>query len=88
MKRTTVYADKDDLAILKGAAARRGTAEAELIRDAIHLQAMANRAWAEPFFTRTYAAERESAPSRVGDVLDDAWAQKAAAYERTRDARG
>lgn len=87
MKRTTVYADEDDLAILKTAAARRGVAEAELIRDAIHLEAMANRTWAEPFFTHTYASGQESSPSRVDDVLDDAWANKAAAYERTKDPR-
>jgi len=52
MKRTTVFADEIDLAILKDAARRQGIAEAELIRDAIHLAAMDNRTWAQPFFTR------------------------------------
>lgn len=60
MKRTTVFADESDLAILKDAARRRGIAEAELIRDAIHLAAMANRTWTQPFFTRTYVSQSES----------------------------
>lgn len=55
LKRTTVVADEDDLAILKAAAARRGISEAELLRDAIHLAAMANRTWDEPFFTHIYS---------------------------------
>lgn len=84
MKRTTVFADEDDLAILKGAAARRGVAEAELIRDAIHLAAMANQAWTEPFFSHTYAADEASPVPDADDVLADAWAEKAAAYERTK----
>lgn len=81
MKRTTVFADEGDLAILKAAAARRGIAEAELIRDAIHLAAMANRTWDEPFFAHTYASDQSQPPAQ--DVLEDVWAEKAAAYERT-----
>lgn len=84
-KRTTVFADEDDLAILKAAAARRGVAEAELLRDAIHLAAMANRTWTEPFFTRTYAPGKNAPQSQAGDVLEEAWAEKAEAYERTKD---
>ena len=84
MKRTTVFADENDLAILKAAAARRGIAEAELLRDAIHLAAMANRTWDEPFFTHTYASEDGERRPRVGEVLQDAWAEKAEAYERTK----
>ena len=70
MKRTTVFADENDLAILKAAAARRGVAEAELLRDAIHLAAMANRTWDEPFFTHTHASEDEERRPRVGEVSD------------------
>ena len=84
MKRTTVFADEDDLAILKAAAARRGVAEAELIRDAIHLAAMANRTWDEPFFSHTYSADDGDPAPRVGDVLDDVWTQQADSYERTK----
>lgn len=54
MKRTTVYADPDDLAIIKEAAKRRGVSEAEIIRQGIHLAAMANRGWDEPLFSRTF----------------------------------
>lgn len=47
VKRTNVYADPEDLAITKEAAERRGTSEAETIRQGIHLTAMANRVWEE-----------------------------------------
>lgn len=83
-KRTTVFADEDDLAILKAAAARRGVAEAELIRDAIHLAAMANRTWDEPFFSHTYAPDDTDPRPHAGDVLEDVWTQKAESYERTK----
>lgn len=83
MKRTTVFADEDDLAILKAAAARRGVAEAELLRDAIHLAAMANRTWDEPFFSHTYSPDNDPRP-HVGDVLADVWTQKADSFERTK----
>lgn len=84
MKRTTVFADENDLAILKAAAARRGVSEAELLRDAIHLAAMANRTWDEPFFTQTYASEEAEPRPHVGDVLQNVWDEKAKAYERTK----
>jgi hypothetical protein len=50
MKRTTVYADEEDLAIIKEAAARKGISEAEIIRQAIHRAALAERVWDEPLF--------------------------------------
>lgn len=87
MKRTTVFADEHDLAVLKAAAARRGIAEAELIREAIHLAAMASRTWTEPFFSSTHTPDRPdqtSPPPRAGDVVEDAWAEKADAYEGTK----
>lgn len=79
MKRTTVYADEDDLAALKDAAARRGVAEAELLRDAIRLVAMSNRTWDDPLFSETHEPMNDA-----NAVLDDVWAEKAAAYERTK----
>lgn len=88
MKRTTVYADEDDLAILKAAAARRGIPEAELMREAIHVEAMANRTWDEPFFTRSYVPGQEASHPRTDDALEAAWEGEAAAYERTKDASG
>jgi hypothetical protein len=45
LKRTNVYADTDDLALIKEIAARRGVPEAEIIREGIHLAAMSNRVW-------------------------------------------
>ena len=43
LKRTNVYADPDDLALIKETAARRRVPEAEIIREGIHLAAMSNR---------------------------------------------
>jgi Ribbon-helix-helix protein, copG family len=45
LKRTNVYADTDDLALIKEIAARRGVPEAQIIREGIHLAAMSNRVW-------------------------------------------
>ncbi|MEU4292699.1 ribbon-helix-helix domain-containing protein [Kribbella sp. NPDC026596] len=44
-KRTSVYVDPEDLALIKDAARRRGIPAAELIREGIHLAAMTNRVW-------------------------------------------
>ncbi|MEV6984671.1 CopG family transcriptional regulator [Sphaerisporangium sp. NPDC051017] len=54
MKRTNVYADPEDLALIKEAAKQRGVSEAEIIREGIHLAAMANRVWDEPFDWPTF----------------------------------
>jgi hypothetical protein len=48
MKRTNVYADPEDLALIKQAAERRGVPEAEILREAIKLAAMGARVWDEP----------------------------------------
>ncbi|MEV1084200.1 CopG family transcriptional regulator [Streptomyces sp. NPDC050211] len=49
LKRTNVYADDSDLALIKDAAARLGVSEAEIIREGIHRIALAHRVWDEPF---------------------------------------
>ncbi|MGW2640959.1 ribbon-helix-helix domain-containing protein [Streptomyces sp. NPDC001348] len=49
LKRTNVYADDSDLALIKDAAARMGVSEAEIIREGIHRIALAHRVWDEPF---------------------------------------
>lgn len=49
LKRTPVYADEADLALIKEAAARLGVSEAEIIREGIHRIALARRVWDEPF---------------------------------------
>ncbi|MGW2817105.1 ribbon-helix-helix domain-containing protein [Streptomyces sp. NPDC001415] len=73
MKRTNVYADPEDLAIIKEAAKRRGISEAEIIRQGIHLAAMANRVWDEPLFSRTFeGAGRTPSKYEVRDAVADA----------------
>ncbi|MFP8884287.1 ribbon-helix-helix domain-containing protein [Streptomyces mangrovi] len=73
MKRTNVYADPEDLAIIKEAAKRRGVSEAEIIRQGIHLAAMANRVWDEPLFSRTFqGAGRTPGKGEVRDTVADA----------------
>lgn len=73
MKRTNVYADPEDLAIIKEAAKRRGVSEAEIIRQGIHLAAMANRVWDEPLFSRAFrGAGRTPSKSEVRDTVADA----------------
>jgi hypothetical protein len=74
MKRTNVYADPEDLAIIKEAAQRRGISEAEIIRQGIHLAAMANRIWDEPLFSRTYEGSgrtptKEDVRNAVADAV-------------------
>ncbi|HET7387224.1 MAG TPA: CopG family transcriptional regulator [Nocardioidaceae bacterium] len=51
MKRTNVYADPEDLALIKQAAARRGIAEAEIIREGVKLAALGARVWDEPLIS-------------------------------------
>jgi hypothetical protein len=73
MKRTNVYADPEDLAIIKEAAKRRGISEAEIIRQGIHLAAMANRVWDEPLFSRTFEGRgRTPDKDEVRDAVADA----------------
>ncbi|MDX3236548.1 ribbon-helix-helix domain-containing protein [Streptomyces sp. ME03-5709C] len=73
MKRTNVYADPADLAIIKEAAARRGISEAEIIRQGIHLAAIANRVWDEPLFSRTFEGRgRTPSTEDVRDAVADA----------------
>lgn len=60
MQRTNVYADPEDLALIKEAARRRGVAEAEIIREGLHLAAMANRVWDDPLDWPTFAGSGES----------------------------
>ncbi|MGW2640852.1 ribbon-helix-helix domain-containing protein [Streptomyces sp. NPDC001348] len=73
MKRTNVYADPEDLAIIKEAAKRRGISEAEIIRQGIHLAAMANRVWDEPLFSRTFEGPgRPLSKSKVRDTVTGA----------------
>jgi hypothetical protein len=82
-KRTTVFAEEEDLAILKAAAARLGVPEAELLRDAIHLAAMSNRVWQEPVFERGFLPLDRSGQS-PDKILRSVRDEQAEAYERTK----
>jgi hypothetical protein len=75
LKRTNVYADPDDLALIKEAAARRGVPEAEIIREGIHLAAMSNRVWDDSFDWPTFEGTGEVATS---EQVTDAVARGAA----------
>ncbi|MGW0573844.1 hypothetical protein [Streptomyces tauricus] len=61
------------MAIIKEAAKRRGMSEAEIIRQGIHLAAMANRVWDEPLFSRTFEGPgRTQTRAEVRDTVADA----------------
>jgi hypothetical protein len=63
LKRTNVYADTDDLALIKEIAARLGVPEAQIIREGIHLAAMSNRVWDGTFDWPTFEGTGEPATS-------------------------
>jgi hypothetical protein len=72
VRRTTVAAESDDLAILKSEARRRGVALAQVLREAVHREAGRLRATTAPRFgivrgdgtaSRAIAAD-EHAPAR------------------------
>ncbi|MEU8886422.1 CopG family transcriptional regulator [Streptomyces sp. NPDC048442] len=74
LKRTNVYADSEDLALIKEAAARQGVSEAEIIREAIHLAALSHRVWDEPFVSGKF---RGGGARATGGVVRDAVADAA-----------
>jgi hypothetical protein len=74
LKRTNVYADTADLALIKEIAARRGVPEAQIIREGIHLAAMSNRVWDGPFDWPAFDGTGETATS---DEITEAVAQGA-----------
>jgi hypothetical protein len=76
LKRTNVYADSDDLALIKEIAARRGVSEAQIIREGIHLAAMGNRVWDGSFDWPTFEGSGDPATS---DEVTEAVAQAAVA---------
>jgi hypothetical protein len=63
LKRTNVYADTDDLALIKEIAARQGVPEAQIIREGIHLAAMSNRVWDGSLDWPTFEGTGEPATS-------------------------
>ncbi|MBO0881514.1 MAG: ribbon-helix-helix protein, CopG family [Mycobacterium sp.] len=71
LKRTMVYADADDLAAIKEAAAQSDASEAEIIRNAIHLAANRVRRRSEPLRLRRFASGDPTLAERVDDILAD-----------------
>jgi hypothetical protein len=63
LRRTNVYADPDDLALIKEIATRRGVPEAQIIREGIHLAAMSNRLWDAPLDWPTFQGSGEPVTS-------------------------
>lgn len=55
MKRTNIFADPADLAMIRETDRRRDLSKAEIIRQGIHLAALANQVWDKPFFPHTYS---------------------------------
>jgi hypothetical protein len=51
----------------------------------IHLAALANRVWAEPVFADTYTPRRGRRGAGDEEVLDRVWADKAAAYQQSKE---
>jgi hypothetical protein len=76
LKRTNVYADAEDLALIKEIAARRGVPEAQIIREGIHLAALSNRVWDGPFDWPSFEGTGEPVTS---DEVTEAVARGAAA---------
>lgn len=70
-----MYADAEDLARIKEAAARRGIPEAEIIREGIHLAAMSSRVWDESLDWPTFEGNGISA---LGDEVTRTVARGAA----------
>ncbi|WP_344101399.1 CopG family transcriptional regulator [Nocardiopsis rhodophaea] len=63
MKRTNIYVDPEDLALVREAARRRGVPAAEVIREGIRLAAMSNRDWDQPLDWPTFDGSGENASS-------------------------
>ena len=70
MKRTNVYADPEDLALIKQAAERRGVPEAQILREAIKLAAMGARVWDEPLISDDETVDL-GGPITSDDIRDD-----------------
>jgi predicted ATP-grasp superfamily ATP-dependent carboligase len=68
MKRTMVYADAEDMATIKAAAARQGTSEAEIIREALHLAALRHRRRERPLGLRRFNSGDPTLADRADEI--------------------
>lgn len=71
LKRTTIHADPDDLATIKEAAAREGVPEAEIIREAIHREALRLRRRSTPLWLLRFNSGDPTIADRVDDILGE-----------------
>lgn len=69
LKRTIVYAEADDLATIKAAAAREGLSEAEIIREAVHLAALRVRRRERPPGLRRFNSGDPALADRADDIV-------------------
>ncbi|WP_330249314.1 hypothetical protein OG874_23565 [Nocardia sp. NBC_00565] len=69
LQRTMAYADANDLAIIKEAAAQSNVGEAEIIRNAIHLAALRVQRRSEPLRMRRFASGDPTFAARVDEYL-------------------
>jgi hypothetical protein len=71
LKRTMIHAHPDDLATIKEAAARDGIPEAEIIREAIHREALRLRRRSTPLRLRRFNSGDPTLADRVDDILGE-----------------
>lgn len=91
LKRTMIYADADDLAIIKEAAGRDGVSEAEIIREAIHLAALAKRTWDQPLEWPVFEGPGNLASrthEALGEVFDATHEEHERRVEKRRSSGG
>lgn len=69
MKRTMVYADTEDMATIKAAAAREGISEAEIIREALHLAALRYRRREKPLGLRRFDSGDPALADRADAIV-------------------
>lgn len=69
MKRTMVYADAEDMATIKAAAAREGISEAEIIREALHLAALRYRRREKPLGLRRFHSGDPTLADRADAIV-------------------
>lgn len=86
MTRTNVYAESDDLALIKQVAERRGVSEAAILREGIHLAAMGARLWDEPFVSETDTVDL-GGPVTKSDIRQATQQATADKEARLRDRR-
>ncbi|MEV8014839.1 CopG family transcriptional regulator [Streptomyces sp. NPDC086554] len=75
MKRTMVYADAEDMTVIKEAATERGISEAEIIREALHLAALRYRRRAKPLGLRRFDSGDPALADRADSIVRESMGQ-------------